>query len=189
MTVAAPNLMQHNRNIVLIGFMGTGKSAVGRALAGRLQWRHRDTDTEIEREAGCSIADCFAAEGEAAFRQRETAMLARLLTDLSSERSILSTGGGTPLRPENTALLQQSGTVVWLQASPEAILSRIGLNLSSRPLLAEYLDNPKERIEDLLAARSAHYAALADIALDTSKCAGPLRAAEEIIRLLGQYQE
>ena len=181
--------MQHHRNIVLIGFMGTGKSAVGRALAGRLQWRHRDTDTEIEREIGCSVADCFAAEGEAAFRQRETAMLARLLTDLSSDRSILSTGGGTPLRPENTALLQQIGTVVWLQASPEAILSRIGSNLSSRPLLADYLDNPKERIEGILAARSAHYAALADFSLDTSKFAGPLRAAEEIISLLGLYQE
>jgi shikimate dehydrogenase len=169
--------------------MGSGKSAVGRALAGRLQRRHWDTDTEIEREAGCSIADCFAAEGEAAFRQRETAMLSRLLTDLSSERSILSTGGGTPLRPENTALLQQIGTVVWLQASPEAILSRIGSNLRSRPLLADYIDKPYERVESLLATRSAHYAALADFAVETSKCAGPLQTAEEIIRLLGQHQE
>ena len=187
--ISASNLMQLNRNIVLIGFMGTGKSAVGRALAAQLHWQHWDTDTEIEREAGCSIAACFAAEGEAAFRLRETAMLARLLTDLSSKRSILSTGGGTPLRLENAALLQQIGTVVWLQASPEAILSRIGSNLSSRPLLADYLDKPKERLEGLLATRSAHYAALADFAFDTSKCAGPFQTAEEIISLLGKYKE
>ena len=181
--------MQQTPNVILIGFMGTGKTAVGHALAGRLQWRHRDTDSEIESEIGCSIADYFAAEGEAAFRRRETAMLARLVTDISTEQTILSTGGGTPLRPENATLLKRMGTVIWLQSSPEAILSRIGFNLSSRPLLAGYLDKPKERIQGLLSARSAHYAALADFALDTSKCAGPLRAAEEIISLLGQYQQ
>lgn len=176
--------MQQAPNIVLIGFMGSGKSAVGRALAGRLRWRHRDTDTEIECEAGCTIADLFLAEGEAAFRQRETATLVRLLSEITCEQTILSTGGGTPLHPENAALLKRMGTVIWLQASPEAILARVGPNLVSRPLLAAYHDNPQARIERLLTARAPLYAAAADLVVNTSIYARPMEAAEQILSLL-----
>ncbi len=173
-------------NIILIGFMGSGKSAVGRALAGRLRWRHRDTDTEIESEAGCTIADLFLAEGEAAFRQRETAILARLLTGLETEPTILSTGGGTPLQPESATLLKRMGTVIWLQASSEVIWVRVGPNLASRPLLAAYQDNPQARIESLLTARAPLYAAVADFALDTSIYARPMEAADQILSLLNR---
>ena len=114
--------------IALIGFMGTGKSVVGQALAQRLKWDYLDTDAEVEREAGKSIPQIFSLEGEAAFRARETALLSSLAPQNWGEGAfpappkvsgslggraglVLSTGGGTPLRAENAALLKQIGTV------------------------------------------------------------------------------
>ena len=174
--------------IVLIGFMGTGKSAVGQVLAQRLGCNYLDTDAEIEREAGKTIPQIFTEEGEAAFRARETAVLSSLAPpevngDWGGGALILSTGGGTPLRDENAALLRQIGAVIWLQASPEAILSRVGPDFRSRPLLADYSDNPRGRIESLLAERAPRYFALADFALDTSDYAGPEEAGEAVLAL------
>ncbi len=188
-------------NIVLIGFMGTGKSAVGRVLAGRLGWQHLDTDAEIEREAGRTIPEIFTEEGEAAFRARESTLLSSLappglgaggasLTPPSlpgkgagGPSLILSTGGGTPLRPENAALLKRIGPVVWLQVTPEAILARVERSLDERPLLAAYQDDPLGRITSLLADRAPRYAALADWTLDTSDCADAEEAADRLGRL------
>ena len=203
-------------NIVLIGFMGTGKSAVGRVLVRRLGWRHLDTDAEIERLAGWTIPEIFTEEGEAAFRARESALLASLAPppstvvgagraslsppsslgkgagglgvpgagELGSEHLILSTGGGTPLRPENAALLKRIGTVIWLQVAPEAILARVQRSLHERPLLAGHRDDPLGRITALLADRAPRYAALADYTLDTSDCADSEEAADRLGRLL-----
>ena len=172
-------------NIVLIGFMGTGKSAVGRNLARRLDARHLDTDAEIEREAGKPIPQIFAEEGEAAFRARETAILSALTPpELGEGGVILSTGGGTPLRAENAALLKQIGTVVWLRVTPEVILARVEKDLHERPLLAGHTDNPLARIETLLAEREPRYAALADYQLDTSACAHADEAAGLVLDLL-----
>ena len=180
-------------NIVLIGFMGTGKSAVGRVLARRLAWRHLDTDAEIERAAGRTIPEIFTEEGEPAFRAREASLLSSLtppsLTGkgaggLGSHGLILSTGGGTPLRPENAALLKQIGTVVWLQVTPEAILARVRRSLHERPLLAGHRDDPLGRIEVLLADRAPRYAALADYTLDTSDCANSEEATDRLGHLL-----
>ena len=185
--------MQETSNIVLIGFMGTGKSAVGRVLARRLAWHHLDTDIEIERAAGRTIPEIFTEEGELAFRARESTLLSSLtppsLTGkgaggLGSHGLILSTGGGTPLRPENAALLKQIGTVVWLQVTPEAILARVRRSLHERPLLAGHRDDPLGRIEVLLADRAPRYAALADYTLDTSDCADSEEAAERLLRRL-----
>lgn len=187
--------MTPDTNIVLIGFMGTGKSAVGRVLARRLGWRHLDTDAEIERLAGRTIPEIFTEEGEAAFRAREAALLASLsppsLTGkgaggLGSNGAslILSTGGGTPLRAENAALLKRIGTVVWLQAAPEAILARVQRSLDERPLLAGHRDDPLGRIQTLLADRAPRYAALADYTLDTSDCADSEEAADRLSCLL-----
>ena len=169
-------------NIVLIGFMGTGKSAVGRVLARRTGFRHLDTDAEIERAAGRAIPEIFADEGEAAFRARETALLASLTGE--DGPLILSTGGGTPVRPENAALLKQIGTVVWLQVAPEAILSRVAHSLHERPLLAWHADDPLGRIESLLAQRSPVYAALADMILETSDCVHSEEGASRLIEKL-----
>ena len=172
--------------------MGTGKSAAGRALARRVQAVWLDTDAEIERGAGKSIPQIFAEEGEAAFRARETEVLSALTPANGSwggRDFVLSTGGGTPLRSENAALLRQIGTIVWLQTSTEAIVARIGPDFRTRPLLADFQDNPQERIQSLLAVRAPRYAALADFALDTSGCAGPEEAAKEILDLLAPHKE
>jgi len=173
-------------NIVLVGFMGSGKSAVGRVLARRLGVRHLDTDAEVERAAGRTIPEIFAGEGEAAFRARETAALASLASSETGAggRLILSTGGGTPLRPENMALLKTIGTVVWLSAMPEAILARVAHKLDRRPLLAGHADDPLGRIQELLAARVPYYAAAA-VTLDTSDCADSEEAAERLAARLG----
>ena len=172
-------------NIVLIGFMGTGKSAVGRAIARRTSFRHLDTDTEIERAAGKSIPQLFAGEGEAAFRTRETELLASLSADAPGlEPLIVSTGGGTPLRAENAALLKRIGTIVWLNVSPEAILARVAHSLHERPLLAAHHADPLGRIESLLAVRSPQYAALADVVLETSDCADCEEGASRLMERL-----
>lgn len=175
------------QNIVLIGFMGTGKSAVGRVLARRLAYRHLDTDAEIERASGRTIPEIFTEEGEPAFRARESFFLSSLAPPLlgaGGASLLLSTGGGTPLRPENAALLKQIGTVVWLQVTPEAILARVRRSLHERPLLAAHQRDPLGRITALLAERAPQYAALADYTLDTSDCAGSEEAADRLWRLL-----
>ena len=170
-------------SIVLIGFMGTGKSAVGRVLARRTGFRHLDTDAEIERAAGKTIPELFGEEGEAAFRARETALLASLAR--ANGPLILSTGGGTPVRSENAALLKQIGTVVWLQVAPEAIWARVAHSLHERPLLAGHADDPLGRIRALLAEREPVYAALADVILETSDCTHSEEGASRLMEKLG----
>ena len=178
--------MKKTSNIVLIGFMGTGKSAVGRALARRSGLRHLDTDAEIERLAGKTIPQIFTDDGEEAFRAQETEFLASLAgVHQDNAALILSTGGGTPLRPDNAALLKQIGMVVWLQVLPEAILARVAHSLHERPLLAAHQADPLGRIQSLLALREPHYAALADIVLDTSDCANSEEGAARLMARLG----
>jgi shikimate kinase len=167
-------------NIVLIGFMGTGKSAVGRALARRLRARYVDTDWEIERAAGKSVARIFADDGEPTFRALETSLLEQLAEARTETGAVVATGGGMPLRPENAALLRRIGPVVWLTAPPTHILRRVGPSLSARPLLAAHQDDPLGRIEALLADRAPHYAAAADLTWDTSRHASPAAVAARL---------
>jgi shikimate kinase len=151
------------RNLVLIGFMGTGKSTVGRQCAARRGLRLYDSDHEIERRAGCSIAQFFASRGEAAFRQLEREVIA----DLARPRGVvISTGGGVPLDPGNVACLRAGGMVILLKAMPETILRRIG-NAQSRPLLAQAAD-PRARIAELLAERDSAYRSAAHCCVDTT---------------------
>ncbi len=175
--------MKKTSNLVLIGFMGTGKSAVGRALARRTGRRHLDTDKEIERRAGKMVPQIFAEDGEEAFRAQETALLL-LLAEAQGAPFILSTGGGTPLKAENAALLKQIGTVVWLHVAPQAILSRVAHSLHERPLLAAHQADPLRRIQDLLTAREPVYAALADVVLETSDCADSEEGAARLMERL-----
>jgi shikimate kinase len=148
-----------DRNIVLIGFMGTGKSTVGRRLARSLRRQFVDTDREVERRSGMSIADLFALGGETAFRDIE----ADVVLDLSRRRgSVIATGGGTLLRPANRAALGDS-IIIALTATPEAILSRTRRH--PRPLLRGA--DPLARIRALLLEREAVYAN-ADLTIDTS---------------------
>jgi shikimate kinase len=152
------------KNIVLIGFMGCGKSTVGRELHQRLSYPLVDMDQIIEERAGKPITEIFADEGEAEFRDMETALL-RELNDPSAERRIVSTGGGVIERPENRALLRELGYVVWLLAPTAVILERTG-KTRSRPLLDT--DNPKARIEALMEKRRPFYQETAHLKVETA---------------------
>jgi len=150
------------RNLILIGFMGTGKSAVGRRLSARLRRRRFDTDQWITREAGMSIPEIFERFGESAFRDLET-QAAREVA--GSRRLVVSTGGGIMGRDENVDLLRSNGLLVCLKARPDVILARTA-PWESRPMLRTTPD-PRQAVEDLLAARAERYA-LADRTVDTS---------------------
>ena len=144
-------------NIVLIGFMGSGKSSVGLKLARVLDYKFLDTDAYIEEEYGDTIATIFASEGEAGFRTLETKTLRKLKQNLHGY--VISTGGGMPLREENVTLLHELGHVVFLKTSKEVIYERLKDD-RSRPLLQG--DNPMQKIEELLAYRTPIYEAAAD---------------------------
>jgi len=157
------------KNIVLIGFMGSGKSTVGRELHQRLGYSLVDMDQVIERRAGKSIAAIFAAEGEEAFRDMETEVLEELMLEVLKEvdapRRIISTGGGVIGRERNRELLRQLGYVVWLHAPLAVILDRTGRN-RDRPLL--HTEDPVARVEALLALRKPLYAEAAHLQVDTA---------------------
>lgn len=148
-------------NVILIGFMGCGKSTVGLKLSYRLKKTIIDTDKEIEREEKRSISDIFAAEGEAYFRNKETECLRRLLETAGNQ--IISVGGGLPMREENRELLHQLGQVVYLRAQAETIYDRLKHD-TTRPLLRG--DNPREKIRTLMAQRELNYVEAADVIVD-----------------------
>ena len=149
------------KNIVLIGFMGSGKTTLGLKLSYLLRMPVEDTDKLIERQEGRSIAQIFADDGEAYFRELETEMLLKC-GEQKYER-ILSVGGGTPVNPVNRSLLHKCGTVVYLRVSPEVVYERLK-NDTTRPLLQ--CEDPLGRIRELLAVRDAIYTECADIILD-----------------------
>lgn len=151
-------------NIVLIGFMGCGKSTVGRELQQRLGYPLVDMDQVIEQRAGKPITAIFAEDGENVFRDMESSLL-RELSDPDTPRRIISTGGGVVGRAENRGLLKQLGYVVWLHAPAEVILERTGKN-RARPLL--HTENPEERVRTLMAEREPFYQESSHLKLDTS---------------------
>lgn len=151
-------------NIVLIGFMGCGKSTVGRELQHRLGYPLVDMDQVIEQRAGKPITAIFAEEGEPAFRDMETDLLTEL-NDPAAPRRIISTGGGVIGRAENRALLKQLGYVVWLHAPIAVILDRTRHN-RSRPLL--HTEDPAARVQALMAERQPLYQESAHLKLDTA---------------------
>lgn len=156
------------KNLVLIGFMGSGKSTVGRELHRRLQYKCIDTDQEIEARTGRAIKEIFAEEGgEFAFREMETSLLRELAAggDGDDERRIISTGGGICGREENRALLRRLGYVVWLHAPIEVIVERTSKN-QDRPLLN--IADPAGRIRTLMAERDPLYRETAHLDIDTT---------------------
>jgi shikimate kinase len=149
------------KHIILIGFMGCGKSSIGYRLSYKLRKCLIDTDRLIEQREGMSIAEIFDQKGEAYFRQKETDCLKSLANELGSR--VVSVGGGTPIREENQDILKSSGTVVYLKASPETIYSRVKHD-TRRPLLQ--CEDPKSRIEALLKERGPIYESVADIIIE-----------------------
>ena len=156
--------MKQGQNLVLIGFMGSGKTSVGLKLSYRMRMPVEDTDKLIERREGRSINEIFADDGEEYFRQLETELLEEL--KVKSRGKIFSVGGGTPIRPENRALLKQLGTVIYLRVQPETVYERLK-NDTSRPLLQ--CDDPLQRIRELLDYRKEAYEACADIVIDVDE--------------------
>jgi len=151
-------------NLVLIGFMGCGKSTVGRNLHQILGWPLVDMDGLIEQRAGMAIPAIFAEEGEAGFRRREGELLAELEADGLSKR-IIATGGGVILNPENRARLRRLGYVIWLRAPAKTVLARTSRS-HDRPLLQA--EKPLERIQTMLAERTPLYEETAHLEIDTS---------------------
>ena len=150
------------KNIILIGFMGCGKTSVGGKLSRAFGWRFLDTDQLLEEEFGCTISEFFGREGEEEFRRRETQLLMRLRAE--PEGAVIATGGGMPLRRENAELLKQLGTVFYLKASEKATIARLAGD-TTRPLLAG--DDRGEKIRRLLEERAPKYAAASDFTIET----------------------
>ncbi len=149
-------------NIALIGFMGTGKSVVGRSLAHRLGWYFLELDEKIEEMAGKSITDIFHENGEEYFRELESSVLKGIR---DCEDTVISCGGGVVLDPGNVKLLRRHSTVVLLTATPEVIAERI-IDDDCRPLLKE--ENKLKRIEDMMGQRRDTYRGCAEYTIDTS---------------------
>ena len=138
--------------IFLIGFMASGKTTVGRLLAERLDWTFVDLDKVIEDDAGTTVAQIFAAEGEAGFRKRETEALRRVA---ARRKTVVASGGGAPCREENLGVMLAAGRVLWLVVSADEAVERAG-KASGRPLLDDAAD-PVAAARALLDARRPFY--------------------------------
>ncbi|MBT9776300.1 AAA family ATPase [Clostridium sp. MCC353] len=139
-------------NIILIGFMGAGKTSVGQELSSKYQKKMVDTDGLIEEKAGMTISDIFARNGEEYFRQLETEVLTELLEQ--ADDMVISVGGGLPMREENRAVLRELGEVVYLQVEPQTVLERLKGD-TTRPLLQG--DQVEKKVADLMDFRGPVY--------------------------------
>ena len=151
-------------SIALIGFMGTGKTAVGQSLAKKLGRKFIEMDSLIEQKAGKSIPEIFQQDGEIAFRELEI----EVAREVSGKRNlVIACGGGIVLNKINTDRLSNESVIVYLTAAPEVILKRVSRGGSKRPLLN--VPDQTERIKELLKFRQPFYGRAADITIDTSK--------------------
>lgn len=173
-----PRRARPRRSLVLVGLMGAGKSCIGRKLAQRLDLPFHDADSEIERAAGCSIAEIFAEHGEAYFRDGERRVIARLLDE---PLQVLATGGGAYVDPRTRAAIAERAIAIWLRADLELLVRRTARK-THRPLLRN--GNPRETLARLMAERYPLYAE-ADVAVDSDD--GPPEATvERILALLAE---
>ncbi|MDR3562402.1 MAG: shikimate kinase [Negativicutes bacterium] len=161
------------KNIVLVGFMGTGKTTVGKELAQRLNCPFVDVDRKIEANCGMPVSEIFKLQGEAFFRQQERLVIKEYLPD---RNAVVATGGGAVLSPENVDNLKNHGVMVCLEANVDVIINRVGLD-ATRPLLNA--PNKEELVAKLLVERASRYQ-LADFRVDTSALT-PGEVAEKII--------
>lgn len=172
---------QADRPIFLIGYRGSGKSAVAPELASKLGYDWVDADDEIDHLAGKSIAAIFAEEGEAAFRDLEC----RVVTDLASRRrTVIALGGGAVLREENRLAIRSAGPVVWLTAAVDTIVQRLAADAATserRPNLTAV--GGRAEVVAVLAARTPLYRACATFVVDTEGKSIP-RIVDEIVAQL-----
>lgn len=153
-------------NYVLIGFMGAGKSSVGRILAKQTGKTLMDTDEMIVKQMNLSINEIFAEYGEEYFRNLETNLLKALCDN--AHDSIISVGGGLPMKEENRPYLKKLGTVVYLSVNEATVVKRLKGD-TTRPLLRGTKDEVKAKVRDLLSKRSGVYSSCADIVIATDR--------------------
>jgi shikimate kinase len=165
-------------NIYLVGFMGTGKTAVGRELAKRKKWQFVDLDDLIELRQKRRICDIFAKDGEPYFRRLEKSVLKEVARQ---NNFVVACGGGIVIDPENIKVMRETGIIVCLAATPEVILKRT-VGYMHRPLLN--VKDPKKQIEVLLKLRAPYYAK-ADKTIDTTKLTIP-EVTKKILKLVSQ---
>ena len=154
--------MKPEKNIYLIGPMGSGKSSVGKQLEKLTGAHYIDSDAEIEKRTGVSIAWIFEKEKEAGFRKRENEIIAELT---QQKNIILSTGGGSILSTENRAYLKSTGIIIYLKVSLDEQFNRINRRKGTRPLLN--YPNPKEKLKAINQSRETIYCSVADFIIDT----------------------
>ena len=152
-------------NVILIGFMGCGKSSIGRFMA-KNGYSLVDTDSYIEQKTGRIIKDIFAEDGEQYFRRLETDALMDLIVR-NEDNLVIAVGGGIPMHARNRALIHKLGTVVYLRATVDTLCKRLNGD-TTRPLLQS--GNPKERINELMELRAGTYEGTADVIIDTDGC-------------------
>lgn len=165
-----------NRNIILTGFMGAGKSEVGRLLADSLSRQFTDTDAAIEQETGLSISEIFRRYGEAYFRSLERHQIMKLV---GKRNLVVALGGGTLMNPDNLADLRKDGVLVYLRADFSRLMERVGKG-SSRPLVSG--SGSREVLERLFKDREVLYRQ-ADLIVETGHLR-PAEVAERIVKLL-----
>lgn len=165
------------KNIILSGFMGSGKSTVGKLLAAKQGVRLIDTDQYIEHKQGQTVTAIFQTGGEAYFRQLETECLTELLRTQPSGQ-IIAVGGGLPVKAENRRLMKQLGTVIYLEAPLSTLMERLKED-HTRPLLN--CADPVKEAAGLLAFRHPLYVAAADLIIDTAN-----KNLAEITQLIGK---
>ena len=168
--------LKRTPGIFLVGFMGSGKSTVGRLLADRLGWPFTDLDEEIEAQQEITIADLFDKLGEPAFRRIESAALRKHIRMIECGRpSVIALGGGTFVQPDNFELLENHGVSIWLDCSMERVRQRIE-HAAHRPLARN-----QQQFEELFHSRQASYAK-ADYRIPI-ECDDPLMAIDAILKL------
>lgn len=151
-------------NIILIGYMGSGKTTIGKRLADAMQQSFYDTDEMIEQQANQKISDIFANQGEAYFREMETHTLEKLQGTLN--HVVLSTGGGMPCSEINARLLKSLGTVIYLQVSKKVVVQRLQGD-TTRPLLQG--EDFEKKVETMLQIRHPLYERVADVVINTDQ--------------------
>jgi shikimate kinase len=169
------------RNVFLVGPMGAGKSTIGRLLAAELSFPFRDSDRVIEERTGADIPWIFDMEGEEGFRDRETAVLTELAADSGA---VVATGGGIIMRSGNREIMRAGGYVCYLTAPVDQLVERTARD-KKRPLLQ--VDNPRQKIIDLLALRDSLYREVADFVVSTDR-RSPRAVAQDIASLVRSAQ-
>lgn len=167
------------KTLVLVGMMGAGKSSIGWRLARKLGISFNDTDQEVERAAGCSVADIFETWGEKAFRDAERRVIKRLL---SEPTQVISTGDGAFVDAESQALIKESAISLWLRANPEILYERV-IRRDTRPLLFE--GDAKLILEEMIERRYPVYAK-ADLIVESNDDAHEATV-ERVMEVLKDY--